>query len=139
MGVIVQSPGKLVNGKLTWDSRLSFKHITDGLSKTIAMGEKHVPERLFGLWDGDASLYNGDFLLNHSRAGSDDAPLARFPDDETYCATGPSRCGNFGSQHPGICQFVLCDGSTQAFAVDMDLEILRRYTNRSDGELIEND
>jgi hypothetical protein len=134
-GVIVQAPGKVsTSGKFTWDGNVRFKHITDGLSNTILVGEKHVPTDAYGQWDGDASLYNGDFLVNHVRAGGESVPIARSVDDKTSC--GFNTCTNFGSSHAGICQFVFCDGSVHLLSVDIDLTALRRLTSRADGEVI---
>jgi prepilin-type N-terminal cleavage/methylation domain-containing protein len=135
-GVIVQSPGRVQGGKLTWDSQLSYRFVEDGLSKTAMVGEKHVPPKAYYQWDGDASLYNGDFLVNHVRAGGIKAPLAKSVDDTTSC--GFNTCTNFGSAHPGVVQFAFCDGSIHTVTVDMDLEVLRRLMHRSDGEVLGN-
>ena len=40
-GVIVQAGGRMVDGRLTWDSDVDFAIITDGLTNTILVGEKH--------------------------------------------------------------------------------------------------
>jgi hypothetical protein len=42
----------------------------------------------------------------------------------------------FGSRHPSVCQFVLCDGSVRAIPPNIDLKILTRLANRHDGEPI---
>ena len=40
----------------------------------------------------------------------------------------------FGSWHPGVCQFVFCDGSTRLIRVTLDVENLRRLAVRNDGD-----
>jgi prepilin-type processing-associated H-X9-DG protein len=45
-------------------------------------------------------------------------------------------CENFGSWHPGTCNFVLCDGSVVAISVQIDLETLHRLMNRDDGQMV---
>ena len=54
--------------------------------------------------------------------------LARFA-NEAYNS-------NFGSYHPGICQFVFCDGRVRALQVQIDGVNLARMVNRKDGEPI---
>lgn len=133
-GVIVQSAGRFVNGKLTWNSDISYRQIEDGLSKTFLLGEKHVVPKWYGQWQLDASIYNGDFIVNHTRAGGTKAPLSKFPDDEVGCSF--AYCSNFGSSHFGICQFALCDGSVHPVSIDVDLDVFTRLSNRRDGEPI---
>lgn len=137
-GVIVQARGRMVGGKLTWDSDVNFARIEDGLSKTIIVGEKHVLPTQMGLPEGDASLYNGDFLWNHVRGGNVGLPLARSADDDTVCYSD-NRCITFGSWHPVTCQFVYCDGSVHSLDVAVNLDLLRRLCNRMDGEVLDDD
>ena len=42
----------------------------------------------------------------------------------------------FGSYHPGVCQFVFCDGSVRAIRNSIDTANLRRLAVRNDGEVI---
>jgi prepilin-type N-terminal cleavage/methylation domain-containing protein/prepilin-type processing-associated H-X9-DG protein len=120
-----------------WKSEISFHRITDGLSKTLLVGEKHIP---FGNLDAQGSLYNGDNQSNCARVAGRHAPLAATPDDRNNCRTmnGCQNCicDNFGSWHAGICQFVFCDGHVSALAVDIDRTTLDRLATRADGEAI---
>jgi prepilin-type processing-associated H-X9-DG protein len=42
----------------------------------------------------------------------------------------------FGSWHPGVCQFVFCDGSVRAIRTSIDTANLRRLAVRNDREVI---
>jgi prepilin-type N-terminal cleavage/methylation domain-containing protein len=105
---------------------LDFNSVTDGLSNTIFLGEKHVPLGHFGegdnFWDG--SIYNGD-KKGAFRAG--DVGLAQSPADAATC---------FGSYHPGVCQFVMGDGGVRALPVATPLATLKLLIARNDGEVV---
>jgi hypothetical protein len=122
---------------VSWKSKTRFADITDGLSQTFLFGEKHVrPDQLGmgGQWRAapwgsahseDNSVYNGDFLGASARAAGFGYPLARSPTD-TYAR-------NFGSYHPGVCQFVMGDGSARSVAVSVAEATLDRLARRNDG------
>ena len=42
----------------------------------------------------------------------------------------------FGSAHPGVCQFVFCDGSVKGLATKIDLITLTYLATRDGGEVI---
>jgi prepilin-type processing-associated H-X9-DG protein len=120
-----------------WQSEMTFGRITDGLSKTLLVGEKHIP---YGNLDAQGSLYNGDNQNNCARVAGRHAPLAGNPTDRTNCRTTSDCehcvCDNFGSWHAGICQFVFCDGHVTPLAIDIDPTTLDRLATRADGESI---
>jgi prepilin-type N-terminal cleavage/methylation domain-containing protein len=114
---------------IRWNSRTAFKNIEDGLSNTIFIGEKHVPRKLFGTRDGgDNSIWNDDHPDSNERIAGRQNLLARSPNEAFNI--------QFGSYHPGICQFVLGDGSVRAIAVSISGEILSRLSVRNDGKVI---
>ena len=122
-------------GQIKWKSNISFKRITDGLSKTIFCGEKHVdPDRL-GRKYGDSSIYNGGHVQPYVRITGGKFLIAQGTETEG------AQLGEwiFGSQHPGVCQFGLCDGSVQVLGEDVDPEMYRRFGVRDDGEVINYD
>ncbi len=120
----------------SWSSAISFKQVRDGLSKTLFIGEKHVPLGHFGTQAvGDTCTYNGDRLERIGRfAGPPDQanpqgyPLAADPGDTVF--------QNFGSYHPGICQFLFGDGSVHSLSVEVNLNVLGLLANRKDGQVV---
>jgi hypothetical protein len=107
-----------------------FTRIEDGASKTLMFGEKHVPERGFGLYSqgetySDNSVLNGDNFPTVARLAGPGFGLARSKDERVNI--------QFGGPHPGICQFVFADGSVQAINVSVDEVVLGYFANRRDG------
>ncbi len=111
----------------SWSSQTNFAKLTDGLSNTFLAGEKHVPLGHYGEEpNGDGSIYNGDPLNeNAARAAGPANTLARSPEDAYHY--------QFGSSHPGICQFVMGDGSIRVVQVSVSGTILSRLAVRDDG------
>ena len=123
---------------------------------TFLAGEKHVsqdvytpsgfmPVRFNGGGDGGwcacnewlhASRVVGGFRGDVDGDGIEEYdgryPIAFGPSDDTM-----SQNYNFGSWHPGICQFAMCDGSVHAFSNDTDTNLLGRLAQRHDGDVVE--
>jgi hypothetical protein len=120
-----RNPPKIVN--VTSQTRLAT--LSDGLSNTFLIGEKHVPLGKFGReLDGDGSIYNGDPLnMNAARVAGIEYPLARFADE-------PFKI-NFGSYHEGICQFMMADGSLRPISTTVSGAVLSSYASRDDGRI----
>lgn len=113
---------------------LKFRDITDGLSKTIFIGEKHVPSQYFGEGArGDGSIYNPDNLINVGRWAGPGSSLARSPDDILKSSE------IFGSHHPGVCQFVFGDGHVTGLSTSIDSEVLGNLAVRNDGNVLAGD
>jgi prepilin-type N-terminal cleavage/methylation domain-containing protein len=116
-------------------SNTTFAGIQDGLSNTLLAGEKHVRPDAFGKFAaGDNAFYSGFEFRSAQRVAGPGYPLVRHP---LQFALGE---GNseflFGGPHPGVCQFVLCDGSVRALAVTIDTTNLGRLADRADGQTI---
>src|SRR5262245_14024849 len=113
-------------------SMTRFGNITDGLSNTFFFGEKHVRNNQFGNGnsEGDGSVYNGDILAFACRPAGRINPLALGPTDRFRT--------QFGSYHPGVCQFAFGDGSVRAIPVNITPSILDALAQRDDGIPIPN-
>ena len=127
----------------SWKPRVRIADITDGTTNTFLFGEKHIRQSQLSGRSEDRSVFNGDWEIGpvsreagHVRnaAGQIDSasirPLAKGPNDGFL----PSNV--FGSYHPGVCQFGLCDGSVRSFSVTIDNEVLARLASRNDGNVV---
>jgi len=75
----------------------------------------------------DCSIYDGHNPVCNTRAGGPDFPLAVLPTDPYW---------RFGSAHPGIVQFVFCDGGVRSLEKSIDPVVLGLLTQRNDGQVI---
>jgi hypothetical protein len=101
-----------------------ISEITDGLSNTFLVGEKHVHMDRFGVGWNDSSQYNGDYVVSSTRGAGPDLPLATSPRDEGW---------RFGSYHLGLCQFVMCDGSVRIVSINVNPVTLGLLSTINDG------
>ena len=125
-------------------TNIKMKSITDGTSNTFMMGEKHVaqgrhgpsysacdkncdgigPEESLGC---DGSWASGNERWHYSRLAGKSYPLATGPTD----MFGWPLLNIFGSWHPGVCQFAMCDGSARAVDVAISGQVLEDLTTRN--------
>jgi hypothetical protein len=104
-----------------------LKELKRGTSSTVLLGEKHVPWGAFGQTEkGDGSLCNGDYPDSYSRVGGVGFGLAQSANDPLN--------RNFGSAHPGICQFLMADGSVRPLANGISPEVLGKLMVREQPE-----
>ncbi|MDX1945632.1 MAG: DUF1559 domain-containing protein [Pirellulaceae bacterium] len=108
---------------------LRFSSITDGLTNTLFVGEKHVCNKDLG---NEGSCWNGDHAASFRKAGVGSQLVRNI-----------HQCGNpadfnlsFGSWHPGVCPFVLGDGSVRFLATTIDVTLLDRAAQREDGAVV---
>lgn len=115
-----------VNGAFWYKGApLNDAHIRDGMSNTLFIGEKHVPNYEFGI-TSDGSIYNGDHAGSFRKAGTG-----------ALLGKGPRTSGAlFGSYHPGTCPFVMGDGSVRWLSTSIDNTSLDRLANRHDGLVV---
>lgn len=133
-GTIVTPPCFEFSACPKFKSNVAYKNITDGLSKTFLVGEKHVPPSKFAIVASpDDSIYEGDYLSNFARGASPLLPPAPGPD---YEGDNPYWGNLFGSRHPGITQFAFCDGSVRTVNVGVDLLVYEASATRNQGEAV---
>jgi prepilin-type N-terminal cleavage/methylation domain-containing protein len=106
---------------------VTFATVTDGLSNTFFMGEKHVPRSMWGIGWLDCSFYNGDYWTCSSRGAGPNLPLASTLQEMQFL---------FGSYHPGVSQFAFGDGSVRPLSVRVNGTTLGLLANAADGQVI---
>ena len=142
-----------------------LNQIEDGLSKTIAFGEKyHIDPVHDAFWETDCSYYMREPLYQWSGwacGGKWDCTGHVFgamyyspvvfgravppinhrmsPHDPCDYATHDNRVGGWGSGHPGGASFVFGDGSVRFLTNRVDLTVFRAAALRSDGEILDVD
>jgi prepilin-type processing-associated H-X9-DG protein len=102
---------------------IRFREITDGLSNTLLVGEKHVPRGHFGEGWLDNCTYNGNYPQSFSRAGGPEFPLAQSQAEMTW---------SFGSYHMGLVQFTFADGSVRPLQTSINPRTLGLLASRND-------
>jgi len=119
----------------------------DGTSNIIVFGEKHIPSgRMnvcrFEWWNqGECSALtsNGTGSSGMARQIHPGLRLTRGPNDYTddHDDHSPIRGYGFGSYHPGICQFLMGDGSTRAISVTTPMDtILTPLARANSGQTV---
>ena len=129
----LSSIDETVAGPIFTFSEVKGRQVEDGLSNTIAVGERHVPPEqenpiagLKQLAQGDTAFFSGDISFTILRSSRDG--LAEGPQD-------PSR-EKFGSEHNGISQFAFLDGHVQVIAHTIDILAFQLLTSIGDGQVI---
>ena len=117
-----------VSGGTGVNAGVKFASVTDGLSNTIMIGEKHIQRSMLGNdYITDGIIYQAGEQQTYARMGGPSPlrALAFTPDDVAN--------DQFGSYHPGVCQFVFGDGSVHAIPTSIDATTLGYLCNISDG------
>ncbi len=143
---------------LSWTSQTTLNSITDGTSNTLLVGEKYVRPRSFQGKNEDRSVYdsgNGNndrrlIGLNPTASPPEAYPLignptlnnpnpasgAAWPVLDPSSGLPIAENASFGGPHPGVCQFVFCDGSVHALSVNLSTTLLGYLGLPEDGQQI---
>jgi hypothetical protein len=127
-----------VFARSTWAAKM--RDITDGTSKTIALGEILPRSSAFqwihgwayseGLWFATTAP------INHSTDADRHAGLAAaFPGSDWELDFNTAM--GFKSQHPGGIQVMMADGASRFLSEDIDHTAYQKLGARSDGKAIE--
>jgi prepilin-type N-terminal cleavage/methylation domain-containing protein len=109
--------------------------LLDGTSNVLLMGEKHVTRAGLGVFDPvtgaeqDFSIYCAQpstWAYVTGRKAGVSFPLA-LTERSLYA-------NQFGSWHPGVCQFSLCDGSVRVLKTSISGTVLGALAGRQDGQ-----
>jgi prepilin-type processing-associated H-X9-DG protein len=106
-----------------WRPRSRIKDVSDGLSKTAILAEKHI-----------ASIDLGKALTSIGAVGTyhvmtcavNIGGIARSADEWSFQTTT-------GSWHPGVCNFLMADGAVRTVSVDISDAVLSNLGDRRDG------
>jgi len=110
------------------DLRLKFASITDGLSNTFFVGEKHINKNSFSKTTYDTSIYNSDSAASCQRIAGPGYLLAKSQNDPDDFI--------FGSYHAGIVNFLLGDASVRSVSVAVNGTLLGNLAQRNDGQSV---
>ena len=111
-------------------STVQARQITDGLSKTFAGGERHIPRTTNSSSPDLVQRDQGDTAFFAA-----DTPQTLFRDTYRGIADGPDDRSNrkYGSMHTGVTNFVFLDGHVEALDNGTDRSVLRWYCTVGDG------
>lgn len=122
------------------NSRTKMRDILDGLSNTLAIGERHNgPIPLSQVTSGGHSVFENSW----SAAVRD---IDEFDDDHGHMVLfetqfRPNQLDGddkgLSAPHEGLCQFALCDGSVRAITEHIDAEVYDALATRHGREVIE--
>jgi prepilin-type N-terminal cleavage/methylation domain-containing protein/prepilin-type processing-associated H-X9-DG protein len=121
-------------GPIFSGSRISARQVEDGLSKTMAVGERHLPPVPEGTPPELEHLAIGD-----TAAIPGDTPQTTFRGTASGLAVGVEDPDNtkFGSLHSGnLIQFVFLDGHVRGLRPDIALAVLKAFSTISGGEVV---
>jgi prepilin-type N-terminal cleavage/methylation domain-containing protein len=123
-----------------WQGIVRLASITDGTSNTMLIGEKNVrrttkwgtneDRTVYGFTNGNnvrrfAGLDNKDLTSQYKLDGYTTAEVTQAIDNRA-----------FGGLHPGVVQFVFCDGSVHSLKRNTSLVTLGRLSETDDGNTI---
>ncbi len=104
---------------------LAFLDLSDGTSATILAGEKHVPDNAQGDYPWDCTIYDGHNSICSTRPAGPGFPLAMTTKDTSV---------SFGSNHPGVVNFVFGDGGVRPLVKMISPITLGLLSQRNDGQ-----
>ncbi|MDR1959493.1 MAG: DUF1559 domain-containing protein [Planctomycetaceae bacterium] len=137
--------GSLKFGIKSWMGRNSMASWSDGSSNQLIIGEKHIPLSALNGCPSSKGHFDCSYIATATNTantifrsfdyntGNNYIPIA-IPSNEVPSVTGS---GAFGSWHPGVCHFVLGDGSVRAISVTTPAEtILSPLAKVDDGRAV---
>ncbi len=121
-------------GPIFTGSNIHARRVLDGLSKTLAIGEKHI-RPIESDWDevmihyeqGDTAFLAGDHIFSILRC-TEEGLATDLNDDEDE---------KFGGPHPGVTLFVFLDGHVEAISNDIQDDALEALSTIGGGEIVQ--
>jgi prepilin-type N-terminal cleavage/methylation domain-containing protein/prepilin-type processing-associated H-X9-DG protein len=129
-------PDVAESGPIFSFSKTKERYVTDGLSNTICVGEKHKPQNPENANPDMLHYEQGD---NAFLAG--DSPRTIFAGTNPGIASGPDDPSNvkFGSEHNGLTHFMFLDGHIKALKNDVDYQVLNAVGTIGGDEVVPED
>jgi prepilin-type N-terminal cleavage/methylation domain-containing protein/prepilin-type processing-associated H-X9-DG protein len=118
------NPADPANGTFTFKIGVRPADITDGLSNTLLLGEKHIPIGQFATYPYDCNTFDGHNVACSVRCAGPGYPIAQSPSDTRLI---------FGGPHPGLCQFAFADGHVVPVRNSISEYNLGLLAQRNDG------
>lgn len=122
-----------VAGPIFTGSHVGARQVEDGLSKTLAIGERHLPPV-----PPNTDELMKDYVIGDTAAIPGDTPNTTFRCAENGLATGlddPDKA-KFGANHAsGVVQFVYLDGHVAGLHPGLSLDVLKALSTIGGGEV----
>ena len=120
-------------GPIFSGSEIKARQVTDGLSKTFAIGERHIPPP-----DMTAPLEVRHHLQGDCAFHAGDTSWGIFADTERGLADSrrDTSRSKYGGEHSSVTMFVYLDGHVSAIQNDTDLGTLRALCVIGDGQVV---
>jgi len=147
-GIIVPTRGTMpnFNGQWNWVSQCAqtFGNVTDGLSNTLMLGEKCLRTgEMNRCCGGGTTWQDGGIFFEEGNWGEYDIGrniywgMCQGSNPNIAPNNSDASSGNgFGSWHPGICQFLIGDGSVRPVSNTTAQAVLAVLGQRDDGTAI---
>ena len=145
-GATMQAAG----GLFFRNSGIRIRDVLDGLSNTLAVGERHNGpilgegrEPLVDSGSGEHVLYENAWFSacrDVGDLGDDHGHMVLFdteygPNKARGAGTGADR--GLAAPHVGMCQFLMGDGAVRAISEEVDLGTYRALSSRALGDIVE--
>lgn len=121
-------------GPIFSGSKISERQVTDGLSQTLAVGDRHIPPV-----PANTATEMEHYAVGDTAFLAGDTPHTIFRGTENGLANGqddPDRT-KFGSSHTGgVVQFVFLDGHVSGMRADIAIVALKALSTIGGGDLV---
>ncbi len=130
--IVDRKSGMFAIGNSSWGHFTRVRDITDGLSKTIAMGEVRPENNMyFGMWAIQAHAFSTSYRINSTLRRitvTASIPTDGYPQGLQYN-------GGMASAHPSGAHVLMADGSVRYLDETINFETFNYLGNRRDGRV----
>jgi hypothetical protein len=119
-------------GPIYTGSKVNARRVIDGLSKSLAIGEKHLPpvrsgwsEEMVHWHQRDNAILGGDAIFTIFRCSEDGLATGQDDGAQTDPDVADDAIKKFGGPHPGVTMFVYLDGHADGLSNETTIETLK--------------